>query len=225
MTTGAIAGTRKSLPTPVTWCSCRIRAAQPAMASNSSPTFPATGQPAGYSSCTKGDISNQRCTMAARLHLCRLRERIGAAGLPVTAGIRIDWDEGRNNDPRFQFKVLVSHDGVYNLTSYDRRYRGTMVCRLGIQGHALETRPECTVASGRHNVSCKNSKTPILIITNELDYRVPVTEGLQMFTAVQRMGIESKLMVFPDEGHWVGKPANAHFWYTTVLSWLDKHLK
>jgi dipeptidyl aminopeptidase/acylaminoacyl peptidase len=70
-----------------------------------------------------------------------------------------------------------------------------------------------------------NFKTPILIITNDLDYRVPVTEGLQMYTAVQRVGVESKLIVFPDEGHWVLKPQNSEFWYNNVLGWLDKHLK
>jgi len=48
---------------------------------------------------------------------------------------------------------------------------------------------------------------------------------LQMFTAVQRMGVESKLVDFPDEGHWVQKPANSAFWYNTVIGWLDKHLK
>jgi dipeptidyl aminopeptidase/acylaminoacyl peptidase len=63
------------------------------------------------------------------------------------------------------------------------------------------------------------------VITNDLDFRVPVTEGLQMFTAVQRMGVESKLVDFSDEGHWVQKPGNSAFWYNTVLDWLDKHLK
>jgi dipeptidyl aminopeptidase/acylaminoacyl peptidase len=54
---------------------------------------------------------------------------------------------------------------------------------------------------------------------------VPEGEGLQFFTAVQRMGVESRLVDFPDEGHWVGKPANSVFWHKTVLDWLDKHLK
>ena len=71
----------------------------------------------------------------------------------------------------------------------------------------------------------QNFKTPILIITNDLDYRVPVGEGLQLFTAVQRMGVDSKLIVFPDEGHWVLKPQNSAFWHKHVLGWLDKYLK
>src|SRR5258705_12584 len=73
-------------------------------------------------------------------------------------------------------------------------------------------------------VTSRNLKTPILIITNELDYRVPVGEGLQLFTAAQRMGVASKLIVFPDEGHWVLKPQNSEFWHKNVLGWLGKYL-
>jgi dipeptidyl aminopeptidase/acylaminoacyl peptidase len=65
----------------------------------------------------------------------------------------------------------------------------------------------------------------MLVIHNELDYRVPVTEGLQLFTALQRMGVDSKLLYFPDEGHWVLKPQNSEYWYNTVLGWLGKYLK
>src|SRR5438105_684729 len=65
----------------------------------------------------------------------------------------------------------------------------------------------------------------VVFTTNPLDYRVPEGEGMQLFTAVQRMGVESKLMDFPDEGHWVLKPANSQFWHNTVLEWMDKHLK
>ena len=68
----------------------------------------------------------------------------------------------------------------------------------------------------------QNFKTPILIVTNELDYRVPVDQGLQLFTAAQRMGVESKLIVFPDEGHWVLKPQNSQLWYKTVNDWVDE---
>jgi dipeptidyl aminopeptidase/acylaminoacyl peptidase len=71
----------------------------------------------------------------------------------------------------------------------------------------------------------KNFKTPTLVIHSELDYRVPVTEGLQLFTALQRQGVDSKLLYFPDEGHWVLKPQNSQLWYTTVIDWIDSHLK
>ncbi len=71
----------------------------------------------------------------------------------------------------------------------------------------------------------QNFNTPILIIHGELDYRVPIGEGMQLFTAVQRKGIDSKMLIFPDEGHWVLKPQNSQLWFHTVLDWLDKYLQ
>jgi len=166
------------------------------------------------------DIKNGVAQTAALPYIDR--NRIGAAGASY-GGYMIDWIEGHNNDPRFQFKVLVSHDGVYNLTSM---YGATE--ELWFPEWEFKGTPWANKAMyerwSPHNF-VQNFKTPILIITNTLDYRVPETEGLQMFTAVQRMGVESKLVDFPDEGHWVQKPANSQFWYNTVLAWLDKHLK
>ncbi len=68
-------------------------------------------------------------------------------------------------------------------------------------------------------------KTPTLVIAGELDFRVPYTQSLEFFSALQRQGVPSKLMVFPDEGHWVLKPQNSELWYDTFLGWLDKYLK
>ena len=150
------------------------------------------------------------------------KNRIGAAGASY-GGYMVDWIEGHNNDPRFRFKVLVSHDGVYNLTSMYGATEELWFTDWEFKGTPWTNRAMFERWSPHNFV--QNFKTPILIITNELDYRVPVTEGLQLFTAVQRMGVESKLMVFPDEGHWVQKPQNSELWYNTVLGWLDKHLK
>ncbi len=68
-------------------------------------------------------------------------------------------------------------------------------------------------------------KTPTLVVAGELDYRVPYTQSLEFFSALQRQGVPSKLVVFPDEGHWILKPQNSEFWYNTFLDWLDKYLK
>jgi len=73
--------------------------------------------------------------------------------------------------------------------------------------------------------SAKNFKTPTLIVHGQLDYRVDVSEGFQFFTALQRRGVKSKMLYFPDEGHWVMKPANAELWYKTVLDWIDENTK
>jgi dipeptidyl aminopeptidase/acylaminoacyl peptidase len=67
--------------------------------------------------------------------------------------------------------------------------------------------------------------TPTLVVHGELDYRVPVGEGLQLFTALQLHNVPSKLLYYPDEGHWVLKPQNSELWYDTVLGWFDNYLK
>src|ERR1051325_8350511 len=150
------------------------------------------------------------------------RNRIGAAGASY-GGYMINWIEGHNNDPRFRFKVLVSHDGVYNIESMYGATEELWFTDWEFKGTPW-TNP-MMYARWSPSKFVKNFKTPILIIHSELDYRVPFGEGLQLFTAVQRMGVDSKLLVFPDEGHWVLKPQNSQLWYHTVLDWLDKYLK
>jgi dipeptidyl aminopeptidase/acylaminoacyl peptidase len=150
------------------------------------------------------------------------RNRIGAAGASY-GGYMINWIEGHNNDPRFNFKVLVSHDGVYNIESMYGATEELWFTDWEFKGTPW-TNP-MMYARWSPNKFVKNFKTPILIIHSELDYRVPFGEGLQLFTAVQRMNIDSKLLVFPDEGHWVLKPQNSQLWYHTVLDWMDKYLK
>lgn len=150
------------------------------------------------------------------------RNRIGAAGASY-GGYMVNWIEGHNNDPRFRFKVLVSHDGVYNLTSMYGATEELWFTDWEFKGTPW-TNPAMYERWSPHNF-VRNFNTPILIIHGELDYRVPIGESLQLFTAVQRKGIDSKLLIFPDEGHWVLKPQNSQHWYHTVLDWLDKYLK
>ena len=150
------------------------------------------------------------------------RTRIGAAGASY-GGYMVNWIEGHNNDPRFRFKVLVSHDGVYNLTSMYGATEELWFTDWEFKGTPW-TNPAMYDRWSPHNF-VRNFNTPILIIHGELDYRVPIGESLQLFTAVQRKGIDSKLLIFPDEGHWVLKPQNSQLWYHTVLDWLDKYLK
>ena len=150
------------------------------------------------------------------------RNRIGAAGASY-GGYMINWIEGHNNDPRFRFKVLVSHDGVYNLTSMYGATEELWFPEWEFKGTPWSN-PAMYSRWSPHNF-VSNFNTPILIIHSELDYRVPVGEGLQLYTAVQRKGIDSKFLSFPDEGHWVLKPQNSNLWYHTVLDWLDKYLQ
>ena len=166
------------------------------------------------------DISNG-VAMASSLPYVD-KTRIGAAGASY-GGYMINWIEGHNNDPRFRYKVLVSHDGVYNLEAMYGVTEELWFPEWEFKGTPWAN-PAMYERWSPHKF-VQNFKTPVLIITNTLDYRVPEGEGLQFFTAVQRMGVESKLVDFPDEGHWVTKPANSAFWHKTVLDWLDKHLK
>jgi dipeptidyl aminopeptidase/acylaminoacyl peptidase len=166
------------------------------------------------------DISNGVALMANQSYIDK--NRIGAAGASY-GGYMINWIEGHNDDPRFHYKVLVSHDGVYNLTAMYGATEELWFPEWEFKGTPWTNKAMYERWSPHNFV--QNFKTPILVVTNDLDFRVPVTEGLQMFTAAQRMGVESKLMDFSDEGHWVTKPANSAFWHNTVLDWLDKHLK
>jgi len=71
----------------------------------------------------------------------------------------------------------------------------------------------------------KDFKTPTLVIHGELDYRVPVGQGMQLFTSLQMEKVPSKLLLFPDEGHWILKPQNSVLWYSSFLDWIGEWLK
>lgn len=150
------------------------------------------------------------------------KNRIGGAGASY-GGYMVNWIEGHNDDKRFQFKALASHDGVYNLTSMYGATEELWFTDWEFKGTPWDN-PAMYERWSPHN-SVKNFRTPMLVIHGELDYRVPIGEGLQLFTALQRRGVESKLLIFPDEGHWVLKPQNSEFWYMNMLGWFEKYLK
>jgi dipeptidyl aminopeptidase/acylaminoacyl peptidase len=150
------------------------------------------------------------------------RERVGAAGGSY-GGYMVNWIEGHNDDPRVRFKTLMSHAGLFNLTSMYGATEELWFPEWEFKGTPWINPDMYTKWSPHMHV--KNFKTPMLVIHGELDYRVPYTEGLQIFTALQRQGVESKLLVYPDEGHWILKPQNSELWYDTVLEWFDTYLK
>jgi len=86
------------------------------------------------------------------------------------------------------------------------------------------TNPELYAKFSPHTYA-KNFKTPTLVMHGELDFRVPVGEGLQLFTTLQRLGVPSKMIEFPDEGHWINKPANSVLWYHEFIAWMDRWVK
>jgi dipeptidyl aminopeptidase/acylaminoacyl peptidase len=144
--------------------------------------------------------------------------RIGAAGGSF-GGYMIDWILGHTD----RFKALASHDGVYNLTSMYGVTEELWFPEWEFHGNPWDN-PELYEKWSPH-LYVKNFKTPTLVIHSELDFRVPIDQGLQLFTALQRRGVPSKLLYFPDEGHWVLKPRNSRLWYETVIGWFDQYLK
>lgn len=150
------------------------------------------------------------------------KNEIGAAGASY-GGYMVDWILGHNNDPRFKFKAFVSHAGVYNLESMAGATEELWFVRWEFKGMPWDN-PTLYNRWSPHKFA-KNFNTPTLVTAGELDYRVPVDQSLQLFTALQLHNVDSKLIVFPDEGHWILKPQNSEFWYGHVMDWFDKHLK
>ena len=150
------------------------------------------------------------------------KTRIGAAGASY-GGYMVDWILGHNTDPRFKFKTLVSHAGVYNLESMAATTEELWFTNWEFKGMPWDN--PVLYNKWSPNKFVKNFNTPTLVTAGELDYRVPVDQSLQLYTALQLKNVPSKLVVFPDEGHWIMKPQNSKFWYTQVLDWFEKHLK
>ncbi len=144
--------------------------------------------------------------------------RLGAAGGSY-GGYMVNWILGHTD----RFKALVSHAGVYNLTSMYGATEELWFTEWEFKGNPWDN-PELYAKWSPH-LHVKNFKTPTLVIHGELDYRVPIGEGLQLFTALQRKGVPSKLLYYPDEGHWILKPQNSELWYKSVIDWFDQWLK
>jgi dipeptidyl aminopeptidase/acylaminoacyl peptidase len=134
-------------------------------------------------------------------------------------GFMMNWIEGQWPA---RFRCLVNHDGIFDqrMMYYSTEELWFPEWETGAPQYSdpqayEKFNPADSVGSWR---------TPMLVIHGGQDFRVPDTQGLATFTALQRRGIESKLLFFPDENHWVLKPANSVLWYHTVLGWLDEHL-
>ncbi|MFL6465739.1 MAG: S9 family peptidase, partial [Bryobacteraceae bacterium] len=146
------------------------------------------------------------------------KDRMVAAGASY-GGYMIDWILGHTD----RFKALVTHAGVYDLRSEAGTTEELWFAKWEFQGFPWEN-PEL-YEKWSPSSYVKNFKTPTLVTHGELDYRVPIGQGQQLFTALQQLKIPSKLVQFPDEGHWILKPQNSQFWYRTVLDWLAEYTK
>jgi dipeptidyl aminopeptidase/acylaminoacyl peptidase len=141
--------------------------------------------------------------------------RTAAAGASY-GGYLVNWIAGHTD----RFRVLVSHDGLFDLASMYGATEELWFPEWEFHGPSWESREAYERWSPSRFVP--SFKTPTLVVHGEMDYRVPLEQGLGMFTALQRRGVPSRLLVFPDEGHWVLQPVNSLRWYREVLGWLDR---
>ncbi len=144
--------------------------------------------------------------------------RMAAAGGSY-GGYMVDWMLGHTE----RFKALVSHAGVYDLASMGGEteelwFNAWEFKGLPWQSPEMHEKWSPSKFAGRF-------KTPTLVIHGELDFRVPFGQGLQLFTALQVQKVPSKLLIYPDEGHWVLKPQNSLLWYKTFLEWVEEWTK
>ena len=146
--------------------------------------------------------------------------RMAAAGGSY-GGYMADWIATHTG----RFKAIVSHASVYDKVSMFATEE------LWFEEHDMQGTPWTNPESYKkwspstYAGELARFKTPTLVICGERDYRVPYTQSLEFFSALQRQGVPSKLVVFPDEGHWVLKPQNSQFWYKTFLDWLALYVK
>lgn len=144
--------------------------------------------------------------------------RTVAAGASY-GGYMVNWIAGHTD----RFRALVSHDGIFDLRSMAFSTEELWFTDWEFGGPYWD-HPE-VYERWSPSTYAKNFKTPTLVVHGELDYRVPVEQAISMFTALQRRSVPSRLLVFPDENHWVLKPANSVRWHREVLGWLDQWAK
>jgi len=143
--------------------------------------------------------------------------RIAAAGGSY-GGYMVNWING-NSD---RFDALISHAGIFNLEAFYGATEELWFPEWEFGGPPWRDRTYYEQWSPHR--FARNFGTPTLVLHGALDYRVPDTQGLQMFTALRRQEVPARLVYFPDEGHWIGRPQNKRVWWTEVHSWLAQYL-
>jgi dipeptidyl aminopeptidase/acylaminoacyl peptidase len=146
--------------------------------------------------------------------------RMAAAGGSF-GGYMVNWIAGHSN----RFKALVSHAGIFNLEHMYGATEELWFTEWEMGGPFWK--PKAMDENYRRwspHLAAANFKTPTLLIHGEQDFRVPYYESVAMFSALQRQGIPSRFVIYPDEGHWILKPQNARLWYGEVLGWLGRWL-
>lgn len=146
------------------------------------------------------------------------KDNLAAAGASY-GGYMINWIEGHTD----RFKCLISHSGVFDLRSMygsteELWFPEWEFCGTPWNNHEMYEK-------WSPSAYAENFRTPCLVIHSQYDFRVPVTQGFQFFTSLQRKKVPSQMLYFPDETHFVQKPQNAELWWKTVHAWLATYLK
>lgn len=134
-------------------------------------------------------------------------------------GYMINWIEGHTD----RFNALVCHAGVFNLESMYGTTEELWFPEWEYGGAPWENRE--LYQKWSPHMFVENFKTPMLVVHGAYDFRVPFSQAMELFTALQKMNVESKLLYYPDETHFVAKPQNAKLWWNTIYDWLDQHKK
>jgi dipeptidyl aminopeptidase/acylaminoacyl peptidase len=145
--------------------------------------------------------------------------RMGVAGASY-GGFAVDWLIGHTN----RFKAAVSHDGVFNLESMSFATEELWFPEWEFGGPPWSAKARANFDRCSPHRSADRIRTPTLVITNQQDFRVPVDQGLQLFTALRRNGVESEGLVFENEGHWVLGALDSRRWHEEVFDWMRRHL-
>lgn len=146
------------------------------------------------------------------------KERIGVAGASY-GGYMVNWIIGNTN----RFKAAFTHSGVYDIRSKYGATEELWFPEWEFAGTPW-TNPQMYEKWSPSRLA-KNFRTPTLVSHGQLDFRVVVEQSMQLFTALQRQGIDSRFLYFPDEGHTILKPRNSQLWYREFHAWFNSHLK
>ena len=150
------------------------------------------------------------------------KERVGAIGASF-GGYTVYWMMGNHED---RFATMIAHCGVFNLESMYGSTEELFFVDWDLGGpywNSSEAQNKYNQFSPHRFV--KDWKTPLLVIHGEKDFRVPVTQGMEAFTAAQVQGVDSRFLYFPEEGHWVMSPQNGVLWHRVFFDWLGRELK
>ena len=147
--------------------------------------------------------------------------RLGAVGASF-GGYSVFFLAGHHEE---RFKAFISHAGVFNLESMFGATEEIFFVNHDLEGpYWLDPTPASYAAFSPHRF-VQNWDTPILIFHGQKDFRVPVAESMQAFTAAQLRGVPSRFVYFPDESHWILSPQNGILWQRLFFDWLDRYLK